>query len=1351
MDKDSLAISKSEYNKFRDDLSNQIKNVSISQDTDDCYLITETYDKKLVEYLDKNEKNDNNNLLNDKPDIINNLSEIIEHLKKDQSIKLISKKIIESIFSINNFKDEHAIKYYAGNNKIIMEYKDNKDNKALLMIIPKDEKKDDIKKNIFIISLDNQDKKELLNAILSSENNYDEKNDNIIPLDKFISNNQKHNNKFINNFQIRKKNKSRPNSQSFINHKKNNFIDDDIPKCNSQKRKSTVNLENNCIENKNKTQCQKEQLYSKISYSNNNNTSNPIEQKENIKKDTESNNNKNIIENLNLKEKKNKESKNEKNICENVEDEQQQESQDKNDNDNKLNNIKEGDNLNENHNELNKKNLEIIQESILEYQNYKKAFNDFSDLKLEQKSIEIKKNKINVELNIDNKEKKIKNEKLIQEKENLIKNLQTQNKNKLEENQNLKKENEEYKNKQKELQDNIKKLENEIKSLENKINDLERIIKDKDNKISELNNKFFEEKEKQECIDKLKKENEELNKKIIKIKDYIRENNELKEKISTLEKNNEIQSKELNDLKTKKNKDDIVLKKIIKDKIDYKRNLDESKKEKSTLEEKFKNAQKELKEKDNDLKYYLNKTVEDQEISSYIQQINELKENNEKEMKSKKEIIKENNIQKIKLQKELTEKTKKLENFDKLMQTHQSTINKFEDETKKLEKQIEDLKLNNNELENKLKNFENLDNNLNNKEQQFSQELNKYKEKENEYNQKINLYKSELSTIKEKNNKLTQELNKFKEEKNNLDENIRNNKKELSIIKNKNTQLNQELDKYKEMEKNLNLEIDKYKEELSNIKKINIQLNEQLNLFKNNQIKENQQYKQKLKEQEDITQNVVFESNNNIQILNEKNKHLLEQNNILKENILKINQEKLSLTQSLKNYQSRENIISNQEMEIKNNMALIQTQKFEITQAMQSFQKDNQENQRIKFEYNNMMNQKNILEKEINEMKLKLEEIKSKIPPLERYKQPTLIGLNNIGATCFMNSTLQCLSQTKPLTEFFLKEKNLEKIQIYIGRDDKLTPYYYQLIQNLWTINGPKSFSPTDFMKVVEKMNPLFKVGQAGDSKDFIIFILESLHKELKAPIKAGNNNQINHILNQYDKKNAFNHFLTEFKSDFSIISDTFFGINETMNECLNCKNSYNMMGMNCPILYNYGIFNCLIFPLEEVKNCRNNNYMNFNYNNIPILNQVTLDDCFLYNQKMELFTGENRNYCNNCKQLFDSNYVTRIYSSPQVLILILNRGKGNIYNVILNFTETIDITKYIFNEKKNKMIYELYGVITHIGQSGPNAHFVASCKSPIDNKWYRYNDAIVNPITNVQKEIIEFGVPYILFYQLKK
>ena len=146
--------------------------------------------------------------------------------------------------------------------------------------------------------------------------------------------------------------------------------------------------------------------------------------------------------------------------------------------------------------------------------------------------------------------------------------------------------------------------------------------------------------------------------------------------------------------------------------------------------------------------------------------------------------------------------------------------------------------------------------------------------------------------------------------------------------------------------------------------------------------------------------------------------------------------------------------------------------------------------------------------------------------------------------------------------------------------------------------------------------------------------------------------------------------------------------------------------------------------------------------------NIVSLYDCFSYNQKIELFTEQNRNYCNICKQLFDSNYCSKMYISPKILVLILNRGRGNMYDVKLDFTEIIDITQFVLNKDFSQLIYNLYGVITHIGQSGPNAHFVASCKSPIDNKWYRYNDAFVNPITNLQKEVIEFGTPYILFYQ---
>ena len=109
--------------------------------------------------------------------------------------------------------------------------------------------------------------------------------------------------------------------------------------------------------------------------------------------------------------------------------------------------------------------------------------------------------------------------------------------------------------------------------------------------------------------------------------------------------------------------------------------------------------------------------------------------------------------------------------------------------------------------------------------------------------------------------------------------------------------------------------------------------------------------------------------------------------------------------------------------------------------------------------------------------------------------------------------------------------------------------------------------------------------------------------------------------------------------------------------------------------------------------------------------------------------------------------YTNKIFVGGNILVLILNRGKGNIFDVKLYFSEIIDITQFVLRKDKPQITYSLHGVITHIGQSGPSAHFVASCKSPIDNCWYRYNDALVSPINNLQKEVIDFGNPYILFY----
>ena len=45
----------------------------------------------------------------------------------------------------------------------------------------------------------------------------------------------------------------------------------------------------------------------------------------------------------------------------------------------------------------------------------------------------------------------------------------------------------------------------------------------------------------------------------------------------------------------------------------------------------------------------------------------------------------------------------------------------------------------------------------------------------------------------------------------------------------------------------------------------------------------------------------------------------------------------------------------------------------------------------------------------------------------EFQQQPPLIGLKNVGATCYMNATLQCLSQIDKLANYFKYHKFVEE------------------------------------------------------------------------------------------------------------------------------------------------------------------------------------------------------------------------------------------------------------------------------------------------------------------------------------
>ena len=202
----------------------------------------------------------------------------------------------------------------------------------------------------------------------------------------------------------------------------------------------------------------------------------------------------------------------------------------------------------------------------------------------------------------------------------------------------------------------------------------------------------------------------------------------------------------------------------------------------------------------------------------------------------------------------------------------------------------------------------------------------------------------------------------------------------------------------------------------------------------------------------------------------------------------------------------------------------------------------------------------------------------------------------------------------------------------------------------------------------------------------------------------------------------------------------------------------YNLFNLSLSLLLL--LFNCFISPLNifgnnnQMQNMNNNNI--FNQNNLmnnpkyQKLNNNIVDiiDCFEYNQKVDFFSGSDQIYCNQCKNTSNANYVSLLETAPKVLIILLNRGSGIQFKIKLEFTEELDITNYV-NQKNGNIKYKLIGVITHLGESGESGHFIAHCLSPIDNNWYTYNDAIVSKIDDIQKQIIDLGMPYLLFYKI--
>ena len=461
-------------------------------------------------------------------------------------------------------------------------------------------------------------------------------------------------------------------------------------------------------------------------------------------------------------------------------------------------------------------------------------------------------------------------------------------------------------------------------------------------------------------------------------------------------------------------------------------------------------------------------------------------------------------------------------------------------------------------------------------------------------------------------------------------------------------------------------------------------------------------------------------SNKKKEDLNRREQNVrITENSSKKKKVLNIFKSK-SKNNDLINQQNKE--ISEKEKSLKEKEEELNKKYKELNEYQKKF------NQEKLFQENLIMQRELSLEKE----KKDFEEI---IKKFELSKIPNEIGLQNIGATCYMNATLQALSNTDKFTTYFLTRYKFEPN----NKNKKMSNEMYKVLINLWDENKKKGdYPPDDFKNSLSEENPLFAGIQANDSKDLINFLLERFHQEMNNPNpkeKKDNNNNSN--VNQMNEIETLNAFVEDyFSANKSIITDCFYGILETKSTCSGCKLTK----------YNFQIYSFLEFPLKEV-----NAFMFQSGKREALVNQdgtnpdIDLYECFDYHQKLDLMTGQNQMYCNICNGNTDTYYGTTVYSLPNYLIINLNRGKGATYKCNVKFPEVLNLLNYV-TAKNGITAMKLYAVICHYGPSSMSGHFIAYCRHRINQKWYKYNDSIVSECT--QPNEYYNGMPYILFYQ---
>jgi ubiquitin C-terminal hydrolase len=313
-----------------------------------------------------------------------------------------------------------------------------------------------------------------------------------------------------------------------------------------------------------------------------------------------------------------------------------------------------------------------------------------------------------------------------------------------------------------------------------------------------------------------------------------------------------------------------------------------------------------------------------------------------------------------------------------------------------------------------------------------------------------------------------------------------------------------------------------------------------------------------------------------------------------------------------------------------------------------------------------------------------------------------LCGLANLGATCYVNTLVQCLYHCSKFRDYML------------DRDDDgqgLLTETRSLLRSMKSVTGRSIIIPRRFIQFLNETIKEIDIQDQNDINEFFALLLDKLNRDHSTflPHLPVEESPASSLIEMHRRKMDISWSIIIGK-EYSKIVDLFYGQTVTQIVCGHCGH----------ICHNYEVYSNISLPLEN--GCKSLRDCLSRYFNGEILNEWT---------------------CDACKKRVQSDKLMCLWRIPPILTLSLKRFKYvndrfQKNDLHIDVPEELNLTDFTLDEQHNT-IYHLHAVAIHTG-TADNGHYYAKCKK--GSSWYQYDDKEVVEIKNP-----DFGHGYMFFY----